>query len=47
MQNADPKRHTLVPPTPAEAAAAATQFVRHGPLQRLRRLPSSDPQPMR
>jgi hypothetical protein len=47
MQNFDPKRHTLVPPTPAEATATATQFERRGPLQRLRRLPASDPQPTR
>jgi hypothetical protein len=47
MHNTDPKRHTLVPPTPAEAAATASQFERHGPLQRLRRLPASDPQPTR
>jgi hypothetical protein len=43
----DPKRITLVPPHPGESAAAATRFERHGPLQRLRRIPASDPQPMR
>jgi hypothetical protein len=47
MHTNDPKRPTLVPPHPGESAAAATQFERRGPLQRLRRVPASDPQPMR
>jgi hypothetical protein len=47
MHNADPKRPTLVPPTPGEAAATAWRFERHGPLQRLRRLAEPDPQPTR
>jgi hypothetical protein len=47
MRTTDPNRPTLVPPTPAETAASAARFERRGPLQRLRRLPASDPQPTR
>jgi hypothetical protein len=47
MRGIDPNRPTLVPPTPAEAAATAARYERRGPLQRLRRLPASDPQPTR
>jgi hypothetical protein len=47
MHTIDPKRQTLVPPTPGEAAATVARLERHGPLQRLRRLPAPDPQPTR
>jgi hypothetical protein len=47
MRYIDPNRPTLIPPTTAEAAATASQFERRGPLQRLRRLPASAPQPRR
>ena len=46
MHTTDPKRQTLVPLTLAEAAATAVRFERRGPLQRLRRLPGPDQQPM-
>jgi hypothetical protein len=47
MRTTDPKRQSLVPPTPGETAATAARFERRGPLQRLRRLPAPDPQPTR
>ncbi len=47
MNASDPKRPTLVPPTPGESAAKAARHERYGPLQRLRRLSEPDPQPTR